>query len=260
MLHLGMSAVVPALQRTAHRASELLYGAWFWTIFGLLGTTTLLVALLPLRPQTIWSFGHRVARLFFRAAGIRFILRGGELPSGSAGQIIVSNHSSYLDGLILMAALPHACRFVAKRELARQPIVGTLLRRIGTVFVDRDDVRAGVADARYLGQLTAQGDSCIFFPEGTFTRVPGLMPFHLGAFAAAVEADRPVIPIALRGARELLPDEHWLPRRVPVVLHVGQTIDASHTSDAFAATIGLRDAVRASILAHCGEPDQAPPP
>jgi 1-acyl-sn-glycerol-3-phosphate acyltransferase len=255
MIRLGLSALAPAIQRAGHRGSELLYAAWFWATCGLLGMATLLVALLPLPPQTIWSFGHRAARLFLRAAGIRILTRGREPPSGTAGQIIVANHSSYLDGVILMAALPRPCRFVAKHELRRLPLVGTLLRRIGSVFVERDDVRAGVAEAHHLARLAAAGESCIFFPEGTFTRVPGLMPFHLGAFAAAIEADRPVIPIALRGARSLLPDQHWLPRRVPVVVHIGQPVAATRTDDTFAAAIGLRDAARAWILRYCGEPD-----
>jgi 1-acyl-sn-glycerol-3-phosphate acyltransferase len=257
LLRLSLGAVRPVTRRTLRRLSDLLYGTYFWTLFVLLGSITFLLALLPLRASVIWSFGHRAARLFLRMAFTPFVVHGSEQVREAPGRIIVVNHSSYLDGVFLMAALPHFCHFVAKRELAKLPLIGTFLRRTGAVFVERFDVRASVQDAHRLAQLAGQGEACIFFPEGTFTRVPGLMPFHLGAFAAAVETGLPVVPIALRGTRALLRDEQWLPRRAPVVIYIGEPIAASAARNAFAATTRLRDAVRRVILEHCGEPDLA---
>jgi 1-acyl-sn-glycerol-3-phosphate acyltransferase len=257
LLRLTLSAARPASRRTLLRAADLLYGIYFWTAFALLGSVTLLLMMLPLGPQSIWSIGHRAARLFLRLAGIRFTVHRHDPASASAGEIIVANHSSYLDGLLLMAALPQACCFVAKRELARVPIVGRFLRRLRVVFVERFAVRAGVEDAHRLARLASEGESCIFFPEGTFMRAPGLLPFHLGAFAAAVAADRPIVPIALRGARALLRDEQWLPRRAPILVDIGPRIKVAGARNAFAATIQARDAARRHILEYCGEPDLA---
>jgi 1-acyl-sn-glycerol-3-phosphate acyltransferase len=255
LLSLGRSALWPACRRTLRRVSELLYGACFWAAFGVLGCITFLLALLPLQQQAIWSIGHRTACVFLRLVGIPFTVdRHAPLPD-ALGQIIVANHSSYLDGLFLLAALPRFCRFVVKRELARVPVVGTFLRRLGAFFVERFELRAGIEDAHQLARLAAQGESCIFFPEGTFTRAPGLMPFHLGAFSAALEAGRAVVPVALRGTRELLRDEQWLPRRAPVVVHIGVPIEAPSTRNKFSATIQIRDAARRFILEYCGESD-----
>jgi 1-acyl-sn-glycerol-3-phosphate acyltransferase len=255
LLHLALSTARPMSQRAVHRILDLLYGAYFWAVFGLLGGTTFLLSLLPLPAQTIWSIGHRAARSFLRMAGVRLTVHRLDAAAAAKGAIIVANHASYLDGVLLMAALPQACRFVAKRELARVPIVGTFLRRFGVVFVERFDVRAGVEDAHRLATLASQGESCIIFPEGTFVAVPGLLAFHLGAFAAAVEADQPIVPVALHGARALLRDGQWLPRRGPVAVHVGAPIKPPGARNAFAATIQLRDAARRHILEHCGEPD-----
>jgi 1-acyl-sn-glycerol-3-phosphate acyltransferase len=255
LLHLSLSAVRPACQRVVRRLGELMYGIYFWTVLALLGSVTVLIALLPLRPQVIWSITHHAARLFLRLAGIAFVAQGREHLQGAARRIIVANHSSYLDGLFLMAALSKPCRFVAKRELQRLPVVGTLLRRIDAVFVERFDVRTSVADAHRLGQLVSEGASCIFFPEGTFTRAPGLMAFHLGAFSAAVESGLPVLPVALHGTRALLRDEKWLPHHAPVVMHIAEPIEPSHARDTFLATVELRDAARRAIREHCGEPD-----
>jgi 1-acyl-sn-glycerol-3-phosphate acyltransferase len=255
LLHLTLSAAGPALRRVLRRVSELLYGMYFWAVFALLGSIMFLLCMLPLSEQSIWSISHGTARLFLALVGIPFSVHGEEPADQSAGEIVVANHSSYLDGLLLMAALPRACRFVAKRELARMPVVGRLLRKLHVVFVERFAVRAGVEDARRVARLAAQGESCIFFPEGTFVRPPGVLSFHLGAFAAAVAADRPVVPIALRGARALLRDEQWLPRRAPILVHIGAPIKATGARNAFEATIQLRDAARHHILKYCGEPD-----
>lgn len=255
LLRLILSAAAPASRRALRRLSDLLYGIYFWSVFALLGSVMFLLCMLPLSEQAIWSIGHRTTRLFLTLVGIRFSVVGEERAAQSAGEIVVANHSSYLDGLLLMAALPRASRFVAKRELARMPVVGRLLRKLRVVFVERFAVRAGVTDTRRLARLAAQGESCIFFPEGTFVRAPGVLPFHLGAFAAAVAADRPIIPIALRGARALLRDEQWLPRREPILVHIGAPIKAVGARNAFEATIQLRDAARRHILQYCGEPD-----
>ena len=255
LLHLSFSAIRPASQRVLHKLLELLYAAYFWAMLALLGSVTGLLVLLPLRPAVIWSIGHRAARVFIRLAGVPFTVHGRANLQATDRGIVVVNHSSYLDGLFVMAALPSPCRFVAKRELERMPLIGTLLRRLGTEFVERFDARASVAGARHLAAIAASGPSCIFFPEGTFTRAPGLMPFHLGAFSAAVETGLPVLPIALRGTRALLRDERWLPRRVTVVMHIGKPISAPRSENAFSATVLLRDAARNWISEHCGEPD-----
>lgn len=253
--HLALSTVRPMSQRAARRSVDLLYGTYFWALFGLLGGATFLLSQLPLSVQVIWSICHRAARLFLHLVGIRYTVHRADGAVVGPGSIIVANHSSYLDGVLLIAALPRASRFVAKRELARVPVIGPFLRRLDAVFVERFDVRAGVEDAHRLARLVSRGESCIFFPEGTFVSAPGLLPFHLGAFAAAVEVDRPVVPVALRGARALLRNGQWLPQRGPISIYIDAPVKAPRARNAFAATIELRDAARRHIVEYCGEPD-----
>jgi 1-acyl-sn-glycerol-3-phosphate acyltransferase len=255
LLRLSLGAALPASARVLRRMAHLAYGAYFWGMFALLGVLTLLLLLPSSRPRINWSITHRAARLFIRVSGVPFHVHGQEHLQGAARRIIVANHSSYLDGLFLAAVLPDPCRFVAKRELERTPVLGLFLRRINAVFVERFDPRASVEDAHQLANLAARGDSLVFFPEGSFTRAPGLMPFHLGAFSAAVEAGLPVLPIALRGTRTVLRDESSLPHCAPVVVHIGEAIEPTHARDAFSTTVELRDAARRFIREHCGEPD-----
>ena len=148
-----------------------------------------------------WS--ARLARLALRLAGMRLELHGlDQLPQPC---IVVANHSSYLDGVVLAATLPPCFSFVIKREMSAVPLAGTLLRRIGAEFVERGDRIRGARDARRLLRNAAIGHSLVFFPEGTFSTAIGLLRFHIGAFAAAVRADLPVVPVAIRGTRHCLP-------------------------------------------------------
>ena len=93
------------------------------------------------------------------------------LPTGPC--VIVANHASYLDGLVLKAALPARFCFVIKKEVTRVPIAGLLLRRIGSEFVDRFNRHAGGMDARRLIKAADAGQALAFFPEGTFLPHPG---------------------------------------------------------------------------------------
>jgi 1-acyl-sn-glycerol-3-phosphate acyltransferase len=97
------------------------------------------------------------------------------------------------------------------------------------------------------------GDSVVIFPEGTFRRGPGLLPFRLGAFMVATEAGVPVVPVVLRGTRSKLRGNSFFPRRGGAGVTVLPPIQPEGTG--WNAAVRLRDAVRAEILARCGEPD-----
>ena len=97
------------------------------------------------------------------------------------------------------------------------------------------------------------GARLVFFPEGTFTRVPGLLPFHLGAFTVACQVGLPVVSVAIRGTRSVMRSDHWFPRRGAVQVTVSPPITPDGSD--FAAIVRLRDATRARILKFCGEPD-----
>ena len=98
-----------------------------------------------------------------------------------------------------------------------------------------------------------RGETVVFFPEGTFSRAPGLTAFRLGAFAVSAETGAPVVPIVLRGTRSVLREHRWLPSRVPVTVSVQPPV--MPTGRDWSAAVRLRDRVREVMLRHCGEPD-----
>jgi 1-acyl-sn-glycerol-3-phosphate acyltransferase len=198
--------------------------------------------------------GQRCARLFFRLCGIPLVARGLENLPASGPYIVASNHTSYLDGAVLLAILPwRRNAFVAKRELRESFITRVFVTGLGAQFVERFDVQKSAEHADQLADAARQGVSLIVFPEGTLLRHTGLMPFRTGAFQTAAQARVPVVPVALRGVRSVLRDGTWYLRRAPVRVTVGAAI-APEGSD-WNAAVRLRDRVRGEILKHCGEPD-----
>jgi 1-acyl-sn-glycerol-3-phosphate acyltransferase len=101
--------------------------------------------------------------------------------------------------------------------------------------------------------MIRNGQPLGFFAEGTFRRMPGLLPFRMGAFVVAAQAGAPIVPLTLRGTRSILREGHWLPRRGALNVTIGKPIVPA--GEDWNAAIDLRDAVRREILLHLREPD-----
>ncbi len=192
------------------------------------------------------------ARLATGLAGLVPRVVGREHLRGPGPRVLVCNHVSYLDVMLLASVLQGEPRFVAKRELFTDPVFGPIARGTGAHAVRREDARGGVEDQALIEAGLARGETLVFFPEGTFTSATGLRPFRLGAFQAAVSAGAEVVPVALRGAREVLRDGTRLPRPGRIEVHVGPPIRPE--GDGWREVVRLRDLSRAWIAAHCGEP------
>jgi len=232
------------LWSTIYRSAAL---AAFGLLLVLASVLTLIVPGIGLRRGLIRVF----ARLGLMVLGLRIGVRGlDHLPDSSC--IVVANHSSYLDGIVLKAVLPPRFSFVIKREAAAFPIAGLLLRRIGSEFVDRGSHGGRQSDARRVVRRAVAGHSLVFFPEGTFTEKPGLRRFHVGAFVAAARAHHRLVPVVIRGARRAMPSGTIMPR--PGRIEVDVLEPLTPTLDRNTAEI-LRREARLRMLARLDEPD-----
>jgi acyl carrier protein len=254
-LRLGLAGVGPQLRRIWRAVRGLLFAAAAWVVFGL-SLLSVFIAALIAPGRATWTLAGKCMRLFFRVCRIPLTVRGLENLPAEGPFVIAANHTSYLDGAVLLAALEwRRYAFVAKRELADNFISRTLVRGLGARFVERFEVQRSAEHADELVQAAKSGVSLIVFPEGTLLRHTGLMPFRAGAFQVAAQARIPVVPVALRGVRSVLRDGTWYPRRAPIVVTIGAPIHPE--GDDWNATVALRDRVRAEILKYCGEPDLA---
>lgn len=255
VVRLLLSAFVPSLRRLRRNISARLYAAYAWMMFSLFAPPAwILTQLLPNHGKR-WRMLHKAAHLLRRLLGIPLDVEGRDNLPGDQPCILAVNHASYIDGILLAELLPHSFIIVAKSELRDHWVPRLFIEKLQGEFVDRSDLRAGADDALRLEQLAQSGRSLLFFPEGTFHEYPGLLPFHMGAFIAASRSGLPVMPITIRGSRQIMAGRTWFPRHGPVKVIVSPPISPAGSS--WGDAVMLRNAVRKEILKHCGEPDLA---
>jgi 1-acyl-sn-glycerol-3-phosphate acyltransferase len=230
------------------------YGCYAWlALLAISIPMSLLLAVTPgLRRRR--EIARGAARLFLAAIGSPLRVEGAAADAHYPC-VVVANHASYLDGVILTAALPAGFTYLVKREMSTVPIAGFILRRLGTVFVSRDDLLDRKRTARSLVSLAVSGGALGFFPEGTFDEVPGLKSFQLGAFSAASRASLPVVPIVIRGSRKKLPANRFLPSPGPLRAWICAPLDSTR----YESSRELMQATRRVMLEHLDEPDLAAP-
>ena len=270
LVRLALAALPGLARRWVRRTGSVLYGAWAGLV--LLAVAVPVWLLAAAVPAAGW--GLAVARTGLRLiralTAMRITVGGLEKIPRDGAFVIAVNHSSYLDGPVLLSSLPGRLCFVAKGELSSQLIAGTFLKRLGTAFVERFDRAQGAADAERLAAAIRRGRPLVYFPEGTLSRMPGLLPFRMGAFAAAAAADVPVLPVVIRGSRSALRDGSILLRPHPIRVEIlpaqaPRPAGGGEAPSDWDAAVELRDRVRAEMLRHVGEPDLAhemiyPPP
>ena len=240
---------------TASLLARIFYAtyAWFMLVFVVIPVAAgclLLPGLERRRAVARWG-----AATMLRLIGSPVQVRG-KAPGDTDRNVVVANHQSYLDGIILTAVLPPHYTFLIKREMVRVPIAGFVLRRLGSQFVDRSSANHRHRSARRLVQSARQGQALAVFAEGTFDREPGLKPFRMGAFRAARLAGIAITPVVITGSREKLPADSWLPRPGPLTVEFCPGIASADLADERA----LMRATRSAILERLGEPDLDLPP
>ena len=252
---LALSGFLPQVRRVVRQGVDLLYAGYCWVLYGLLSFPVwLLVVSLP-GQRLRWQVTRYGAKLLALLSGTRIVVQELENVPLDKPVVIVSNHMSYLDAYVLQAILPVPCSFIAKAELADRFLVRVPLLRLGAIMVERFDRKQGAENARRISRLAAEGKVFLFFPEGTFQRMPGLLPFRTGAFLTSVQAGVPVVPVTIRGTRSKLRSGSWFPRRGSVSVAVSKPVFPE--GDDWTAALQLRDTVRQEILKHSGEPDLA---
>ncbi len=250
---LALRGIIPQLRRLQRRCGENIYALYCWLLFGLIVIPlTFFVALFPLKTGRSW-LTRQGGRLLFMLTGTKIVVDGLHHLNNKSTFILASNHMSYLDSLVLFTALPLQCSFVGKAELANNPIMKLLLSNLNVVFVNRFDFSKGIEDTKLLAHQVDTGKHLLFFCEGTFQRMPGLLPFQLGAFVIATQKQTPVVPITIRGTRNKLRADTWFPRMGGLRITISKPLAPDNNS--WKAAVDLRDRVRAEILCHSGELD-----
>ncbi|MCW8934317.1 MAG: AMP-binding protein [Gammaproteobacteria bacterium] len=256
-----LASILPQLRRMWRYSLSVIYAAYCWSIYCILAMIGWSASMLLPSVSLRWSVLKNCARLLAKATNTKIIVNGlKNIPSDGKPYVMVSNHASYLDAYALLATLPGYVSFIAKKELVKYWFNRIPLKNIRTEFVDRYETDKSIENTQRLAKILKAGNALMFFAEGTFTRIPGLRPFLLGAFSVAAETDTVVIPVAIRGTRSMLRSGSWFPHHGSIYIEIGEAIDPRQIADTsgkdtWHVTIELRDRSREFILRHCGEPD-----
>jgi 1-acyl-sn-glycerol-3-phosphate acyltransferase len=194
----------------------------------------------------LYALGHAGAWLALKLAGIRYRTAGLEHVPATA-VVFCSNHESNVDPPVLFRALHPRLHVLYKAELHKFPIMGTIFDIGGFVPVDRADrERAVTSIARGAASLRA-GNSFLIFPEGTRSRSGHLLPFKKGGFVMAIQAQVPIVPVAVQGGRSAMHKGSAIVRPVHVTIRVGAPIPTAGL--AIADRDALIERVRAAVQA-----------
>ncbi|HEX8702457.1 MAG TPA: lysophospholipid acyltransferase family protein [Myxococcaceae bacterium] len=202
------------LARTALAAS--------WSMLSLVVFIPLALLALPFdRQQRVHDVCSILwARGILALAGARLKVRGGEQVSRDERYIIVANHQSYLDAMVMVAALQPltSIRMVAHAGAFRIPLIGWGMRLFGHISVDPRSMRNSLAGLQQAQQSVRRRWSTVFFPEGGISPNGELRPFHNSPFHIASRAGVRVLPVSMSGAFDILPVHLKVPVRTGDIL------------------------------------------
>jgi 1-acyl-sn-glycerol-3-phosphate acyltransferase len=162
------------------------------------------------------------SRVLLAVSGVKVHVEGIEQITPNCSYVFASNHLSYMDTPVVLANIPVQFRFLAKKGLFQIPLVGTHLARAGHIAVPREDPRAAVKIMTQAAQIIRErGTSLLVFPEGGRSHDGELQDFKEGAAYIAIKAGVPLVPIALKGTREVLPFGSGKVLAGPVTMRIG---------------------------------------
>ena len=246
----GARRIRSGLRRTA----EVAYGCYALAMFALLLLPAWLSVLISPSRTSAARVTTAALRAYLKLAGWRVRVDGCEHLRENSPRMLVANHTSYADILVLMAALGTDYHFVAKAEVMSMPFFRTFLRKLGHFAFRREDPQARLQQAEQIEIALRRGESVFVFPEGTFTAQSGVRPFHLGAFKAAAAAQREIVPIALQGTRAILRDGTWLPRPGRITITVCPPTPPPSAVEDWQQIVRSRDLAREIIARFAHEP------
>jgi 1-acyl-sn-glycerol-3-phosphate acyltransferase len=254
LARLAAASSTGQIRCAARRAGEVLYGSYAIAMFVLLILPAWLFVLIS--PSRRVSAGVTTAalRAYLKVAGWRLRVKGREHLHENTPRMLVANHTSYADIVVLMAALGTDYHFVAKAEVMSMPFFRTFLRKLGHFAFRREDRQSRLHQAQQIEDALRRGESVFVFPEGTFTAQSGVRPFHLGAFKAAIAAQREIVPIALDGTRRVLRDGTWLPRPGRITITICPPIAPPPSAEDWQQIVRVRDSAREIIARFAREP------
>lgn len=217
--------------------------AFFATLLGALLLPVLwflkLIRCNKLRQGIISRYAHWWGRVVLAATGSKVTVRGLEnIPPGPA--VFMANHLSIFDIMLMLGYIAKPIAFMAKKELAKVPVISSLMVEVGCLYLDREDVRQAAKVFRRGAEQIRNGLSMVIFPEGTRNLTGNIGDFKSGSMKLAMKADVPIVPVAIYGTREIYEGSKKRITPSRIVLQVMPTISPEDYKDMGSTTLASR--------------------
>ena len=200
----------------------------------------------PNRPGGVYDHcARRWARRMIKVSGVEVKTSGFEGVPSDEPVVYVSNHQSWFDIFALLTVIPGQMRFVAKKELARVPILGRAIRSAGHIYIDRGNRQDAFSAYERSAEYIRQGMSAVVFAEGTRSRTGDLQPFKKGPFVLALAAQVPIVPVYCAGTFTLLRKGTLRIDPHPIAVMFGEPVSTEGL--AYDDREAMRDKIRAAI-------------
>lgn len=177
---------------------------FFLTIF--VGIPALIISYITGKRDFLFKVGRFGLILSRPLFGMKLKVYGMEKIDFRKPHIFMANHMSLIDAPLLFLILPIPVRIFPKKELFKIPVIGKGMERVGFIPVDRrDSSRGRMAIEKGVEMIKEKGWSFLIFPEGTRSWDGNLLPFKKGGFILSIKSQVPIVPVTIKGTREMLP-------------------------------------------------------
>jgi 1-acyl-sn-glycerol-3-phosphate acyltransferase len=208
---------------------------------------SLLSRLLDRSGDLVLTLARWWSRSVLACSGVRLSVRSHAVLDPKQPYVVMPNHLSSVDIWSVFLAVPVPLRFIAKKQLGQIPLFGWAMRAGRFIFIDRQNAASARRSIDQAATRIRNGSSVVIFPEGTRSRDGKLGAFKKGGFHLAVNSGAQIVPVAIRGSREVMPRGSLMMRPGVVEIEIGTPIP----------TVGLgpeaREALRAQVRARVAE-------
>lgn len=201
-----------------------------WTVLAtmILGSAAIVTSLFSKNANVPHIIGRMWAKSILWVSRVKVDLRGMSHIDPASSYVFMANHQSFFDIPVLLGHLPCQFRWLAKMELFKIPLFGHAMRGAGYISIDRSNRNAAIKSLETAAQKIKNGASVMIFPEGTRSHDGRLRPFKKGGFFLALDSGAPIIPIVIRGTREVMPKRTLRIQSGKVKLDVHMPIESTN--------------------------------
>jgi 1-acyl-sn-glycerol-3-phosphate acyltransferase len=187
----------------------------------LLGLLAVILSLLTTQKISHFMAGVIWAKLNCILTPVIVKVKGRENIKPGQSYVVVVNHQSAYDIIVLYARLGIYFKWLMKKEIRKIPGIGFGSQAIGHILIDRSSIKAAIKTMNAAKSMIQDGTSVVIFPEGTRSKTLEMLPFKKGAFWMAFDLNLPILPVTINGTRKILPSGtmNLLPGKAEIIFH-----------------------------------------